>query len=495
LRRLPSRGRAAASAVGLCLLLGLAGAAGLGGCALLGGDGLFGPRYAWEEPPPPPKIAPVVPAGALTRTPLANDLEVLVLEDHRLPMVTLSVSVRRGSAIEEPARAGLAVYTSELMERGAGERDALALARAVDDLGASLDVAADWDSMTVTVSGLSRDLERLLEVLSDVVLRPRFDAGEGARARTEQLASLERAKDAPQTLLQWQVLKTLYPDHRYGLPQQGAPESVAGFDAGAARDFHRRIFLPNDAVLSAAGDVAAADLLERARGLFGPAVWQRGQVPDVGPPPPDRVPPQRRVVVVDRPDMVQSRIAFAHEGIRRNNPERIAANLMNDVLGGSGFSSRLLQRVRSEAGLTYSLGSGFSLRRHAGPFEVVTFTRVPETRRVIDLVLEELERMRREPPTAAELANAQSLAVGSFGLSLETSRAVMASLVELDVHGLPDDSLDTYRARVRAVTTRDTARVAKELLHPQRAAIVVVGPAKDLRPQLEGLGELEVVEP
>ena len=157
-------------------------------------------RPAWEEPPPPAQDAPVVQAGQLHRSDLSNELRVLVLEDHRLPLVVLNLTVRRGAGMVDPSRAGLVPFTGELMRRGAGDRDALELAQTVDRLGARLSVSSDWDSITVGVSGLSRDLELLLEILADVVLRPRFDAGEARKTRAETLASLEGAKDAPATL-------------------------------------------------------------------------------------------------------------------------------------------------------------------------------------------------------------------------------------------------------------------------------------------------------
>jgi zinc protease len=453
----------------------------------------FARRPAWERPPPPTRDAPIVREGDLTRAQLENGLHVLVLEDHRLPRVSIALTVRRGEGIVDPGRAGLAAFTAELMERGAGSRGALALAEAVDEVGASLSVGADWDSLTASVGGLSGDLDRLMEILADVVLRPRFEASEAARSRGELLASLERDKDDPATLASWNLAAALYDGHRYGLPQQGTPATAARLDAAAARAFHRRVFVPNDAILSAAGDVETDDFLARARTAFG--AWQPGPVVDPGPPPAERVPQARRVVVVDRPDLEQAQILVAHEGIARTDPDRVAAALMNSVVGGGGFSSRLMDRLRSNAGLTYGVGSGFSLRRHPGPFYVSTFTRVPETRRAVDLVLEELERVRRDPPTEEELRAARSLAAGRFSLSLETSGAVMAALVDLDVHGLPEDSLDTYRGRVRATTTEDTARMARRLLHPDRAAIVVVGPAAQLVPQLEGLGPIDVVTP
>ena len=223
--------------------------------------------------------------------------------------------------------------------------------------------------------------------------------------------------------------------------------------------------------------------------------WPPGDIPDAGAPTPRETPRARKVVVVERPDLVQARIMVAHEGIARTDPERVAANIMNSVLGGSGFSSRLVSRVRADAGLTYGVYSAFSLRREPSLFFISTFTRVPEVRTVVDLLLAELERMRTEPPSEVELSQAKTFAVGDFSLGLETSDAVMAGLVDLDVYGLPDDLLDTYRARVRAVSLEDAARMAKELLHPDRAAIVLVGPAEKLVPQVEDLAPVEVVTP
>lgn len=462
-------------------------------CALLLAAACAPPPPAWELPPPPPSEAPVVRPGALEKSELANGMRVLMLEDRRLPRVVLSLSVRRGEASVPLEQAGLAPFTADLMERGAGERDALALAQAVEEIGASLFVFADWDAMGVRVSGLSRDLERLLEILADVALRPRLEPEEAERLRGETLAALQRAADNPATLAAWNTARVLYPGHRYGRPEAGVLESVAGLDAVAARDLHARWFVPANGIFSASGDFDPRQLESRVAALFGG--WSGGEPPPPGPPPPAQTPLARQIVIVDRPDQEQAHIVLAHEGIARTDPERIPAQLVNAVLGGSGFSSRLMQSVRAEAGLAYGVWSGFDLRREPGPFLVSTSTRVPETRRVLDLLLAETERMRREPPGPSELGDAQTLAVGEFALGLETSDAVVASLVDLDVYGLPEDSLDTYRARVRAVTAAEAAGVTTRLLHPERMAIVLVGPATALEPLVRDLGPVEVVQP
>ncbi len=452
------------------------------------------PRPAWELPPPPVRVAPVVQEGALTRSRLENGIEALVLTDRRLPQVTLGLTLRSGAAGVDPSHAGLAQFTAELMNRGAGGRDALALAEAVDALGARLSVSADWDSMSVVLSGLSRDTEAMLALLRDVALAPRLEAAEADKTRREQLAALEAAKDQPATTVHDGAMRVLYEGHRFGLPLEGVPETVQGLDAEDARALHARYFVPGNAILHATGDIDAQAVLARFREVF--ASWAPGPVPDDPPAPPPTSPSRRRIVIFDKPDLVQARIVIAHEGLARTDERRIAASLLNATLGGSGFSSRMMKELRSNAGLTYSVGSGFSLRRVPGPFLVSSFTRVPEVRRAVGILLDEIEGIRGDDPQSEdELRKAKSYNVGQFGLGLETSAAVMASLVNLEVYGLPRDSLDTYRARVNAVTVAQTHQIARELLHPERAAIVLLGPAEDLRPQLQDLGEVETMQP
>jgi len=447
----------------------------------------------WEQPPPPIADSPVVDPSKLHRFELDNGLAVIVLEDHRLPRISLGIELRRGAASVEPDRAGLAGFTADLMKRGAGDRDSLELASAIDALGSVLSVRADWDSITAQIWGLTRDLDSMLEILGDVVLRPRFEDEEAVRARGELLAALERATDDPHYLERRFAAAALYSGGRAGLPLSGIPETVVALDSAAAREFHAQMFVPNNAIFFASGDLDARELLERVGAAFG--AWPAGEVPDAGPPLPAPTPTERRILIVDRPDLTQARITLAHEGISRTDPDRIAAGLLSEAIGGGGFSSRLMQRVRADAGLTYGVSSSFNLYRGGGTFAVSTFTRVAEVRTVIDLLLTELERARREPPSGLELEEIRALQVGQFSLGIETSDAVLNSLVNLDIYGLPEDSLDTYRARIRSVTAADIARLALELLHPDRAAIVLVGPAEALVPQLQDLGPIEVVQP
>ena len=473
--------RLARAAAAVCLALGTVGC------------GLLAPAPAWERPPPEPVERTLVREDALVRRDFVSGFSALVHEDRGLPLVSISLTLRRGAASEGPDEVGQAAFVAKLLERGAGSRDAVSFAEAVDSLGAGFGASAGWDSLTVSVSGLSRDFDVLLGLLADAVLRPLFDPAEAERVRAENLAVLERARENPGTLAQWQLASAIYGSHRYGLPVGGDAEAVARLDAASARDFHARFFVPGAALVAITGDVEPERALDALARAFGD--WRPGPIPGPGEPPPARAPETRQLRIVNRPDQTQAHIAVGHEGIARTDDTRIAAALLNSVVGGSGFSSRLMASLRSDEGLTYGVGSGFALRRAPGPFRVSTSTKVETARRALDLLLAELERARSEPPAGEELGWARTLAIGRFSLGLETARDVTASLVDLDVYGLPEDSLDTYRGRVREVSEADVAEAARIRLHPERAAIVLVGPAEALAEQLEGLGPLEIVEP
>ena len=439
----------------------------------------------WRAPLPPPLDAPVVDAEKLLRAELENGARVLLLEDARLPVVELGVVVPRGAGVETRAQAGLAHFTAELMARGAGTRDALALAQAVDALGATLTVTAGWDSVTVRLSGLARDADALLDLLADVALRPRFSRGEGVRARAEQSAALARAGDDPNTLVGWTFFETLWPAHRYGLPQSGTQKSVARFNAAQARAFHKKIFTPRGALLYAVGNFEAPALRARLQTKF--ASW-KGASP-LAPAKPPPAPSAARFVLVDRPDLGQAMVAVGHEGFARGADPRLEARMMNTILGRGGFSSRLMARLRAEEGLSYSVRSNFVRRRAGGAFVMRSFTEAPRTGALLDGLLEELARMSAAPPDAGEVRRAQTLASGSFSLALESSRAVATALLDLELYDLPRDDLDTYRRRVRALTPPAIAAAATRTLHPARASIVVVGPAETLAPILKKYGD------
>jgi len=474
-----------------CAFAAIAMTTVLAGCASATKPDAAREPFAWEMPAVVAADRPIVDAARLHRRTLANGLQVIVLEDRRLPEFSAGFIALRGAAIEAPSEAGLAVFTAALMERGAGARDKLNLAAAVDDLGADLSLNADWDSLRASVSGLSQDFDALFAVLADVVRRPRFDLEEAKQLVAEQRAAIAQAQDDPARLATKHFMRALYGAHRLGTPSAGLDETVARFGPADARAFHARVVKPPGGILWAVGDVDPGALFARAESAFG--AWSGAPLaalPDAAP-----APEKRRVVIVDRPELGQVQVAIGHEGIARTDERRLEAQLMNAAFGAGGFSSRLMNRIRATEGLTYGIYAQFAQYRVPGPFVVSTFTRVSEVGKLLASTFEELERLRASPPAGDELERARSQRVGSFPLQLETSEAVMRALLDLEVYGLPRDTLDTYRARMRAITPEQIAATANALVHPERAAIVLVGPAEALGEVAAQYGEVEVVSP
>lgn len=468
--------------------------------------GPFAKAFPWDEPLPSPIDSPVVDASRLHRFEFENGALLLVLEDKRLPAFSFGFTAPRGAAVETPGREGVARYTADLMERGAGERDALELAAAVEALGASFSVGSGWDSFGASIGGLSRDLPALFDIFSDVLLRPRFDKAEAGRARGEQLAALRTAGDDPDTLAGWTFSRTLYPGHRLGLPISGTPESVEKLDAAAAREFYEQVFTPREGVFHAVGDVDAEDIRQRVQAAFGS--WQGPLPAEVGAPPVAAAGAEAgaenaasagwsapRIVLVDRPDLGQAHVVVGHAGIAQGAEDRDQVSLLNTMFGGGGFSSRLMARLRAEEGLTYSVYSTFGRRRGSGYFAIRSFTEVSELEPLLKGLFEEFERMRSLPPDEEELSRAKTLSTGRFALALETAGAVMSSLVDLEMYDLPRDSLDTYRGRVRALTADQVAEAAERYLRPSHASVVIVAPADKVRTLLEAHGPVTLVTP
>ncbi len=453
-----------------------------------------GPVPAWEAAPAPIAEGPVVPQERVHRFQFENGIELFLLEDHSLPRLEVGWLARRGVGSETRAEAGTTVLLTEVMERGAGDRDALALAQAVERLGATLTVAADWDSASVELSGLSEDRDALFEILRDVVRAPRIEAAEVKRARQQQLAGLESVRDNPRALVSRELARVLYPEHRYGLQLSGSPDTVSPLRQRALRAWHPRLFDPSHSIVYAVGDLGVEEFRTRAESLFGDMRPAPSPLPPT-PATPAATPAERTVVLINRPDLAQAQIALGHEGMARTDPERVQVSLLNSVLGAGGFASRLMSRIRAEEGLAYGIYSGFSTRSQPGPFSIRTSTNATQAGKVLEGVFEEVEAIRTtRPPTEEELASAKRMRAGRFALGLETSSAIASSLLNLDVHRLPQDSLDTYRTRVAQVDTA-AASAQSARLHPERMAIVIAGPAEVIEPQLAPYGTPQIVEP
>jgi zinc protease len=329
-----------------------------------------------------------------------------------------------------------------------------------------------------------------MSLLADVVRRPVFSQEEIDRQRSQALAGLQVSLEDPDFIAAAVLGRLIYGFHPYGFPDTGMPETIARITRDDLREFHRRYFAPNNCILAIVGDVTIDEAIGAAEKAFGDWPRQAVQAPKMAEPPR----PTRRVVIVDKPDSVQTAIRIGQLGIPRKTADYMALDQLIRILGGEG-SNRLFRVLRSERGLTYSASADMHAMLLAGDFVAETDTRSEATGEAIRVMLEEVTRLQQVRISEGELAGAQAYMTGSFPLTIETPGLIARQVVNVLFYDLSLDELRTYRQRVNAVTTEDVLRVARAYLQPDRLSLVLVGNATAFKDQLAkvGLGKYELI--
>ena len=423
-----------------------------------------------SEPPetgPAPALS-VPPIGQHT---LSNGLPVWIVEMHEVPVVDVTMIVKSGGAADPAGRFGLAHYTAGMLDEGAGTRDALAIADAVDFLGASLSTAATFDASIVRLHALVATFDEALPLLADVVLRPTFPEAEMERLRTERLTALLQLRDNVSQLASAAFSRLLYGEtHRYGSPLMGTEAANRAIGVADVREFYTTHYRPNNAHLLVVGDVTAATVLPQLEQAFGG--WQAAPVPDVSVPAAER-PASRQIYLVGKPGAEQSQIRVGTVGVARSTPDYFVLDVLNTLLGGS-FTSRLNQNLREEHGYSYGAGSVFAMRGAPGPFVAQAGVQTDKTAESLAEFFTEIEGLSAPVP-AEELAKARSLQALSFPGSFETTSQMAGQLAELVIYDLPDSFFEQYVPRIQAVTGGDITGAARQYLDSGRMIVVIAG--------------------
>jgi zinc protease len=376
-----------------------------------------------------------------------------------------------------------------LLDEGTRHSSALEIAARIERLGGQVATGADWDTGYLSVEVLARHAGAGLELLAELAAEPAFPPAEIERERSQRLAELLRQRSDPGFVARERFARAVYGDHPYGGQLLGTPESLGGFDRPAFERFYRRHYAAAGACAVAVGDLdleAVAAGLERALG---------GR--DAAPPPrPDLTPPARpgiRVHLVDRPGAAQTELVIGHAGIPRTDPDYLAMAVLTTLLGGK-FTSRINLNLRERLGVTYGASCRLHPRLGPGPLVVSTAVANPAAGAAVREVLGELARIRDQPVGGDELEETRSYLIGVFPYTLQTVDGVAGRLETLAVYGLPDDYYDAYPDRLRALDAGALQEVARRRLYPDDLAVVAVGPAAELGPQFEGLGEIAAQE-
>jgi zinc protease len=437
--------------------------------------------------PPPPLPARPIKLPTAHETILPNGLGVIVVEDSRLPLVSYRLALRTGDAHDPADLPGLMDMLTGLLTEGTESRTSREIADEVARLGATLQAGANSDYTTIAASSIASFGDKILELLADVALRPVFPPNEVELAKQNTKESLKQQRAQPSFLASETVARVMFGAHPYHATAP-TPESVEATTRERLVAFHRATFVANNAVLLVAGDVQQDSVLRQVENLFGG--WQPGGVTsDNFPAPPERT--SRSAYIVDRPGSAQANIVISNTGITRTSPDYFPLLLMHTVLGANA-SSRLFMNLREEKGYTYGAYSSLDARRTAGTFRVTAEVRTPVTGDSLKEFFYELNRIRNEPVSEKEIADARSYLTGVFPIRLETQEGLVDQLVQIKMFGLPEDYLDTYRNQIQAVTTTQVQEVARKYVRPDEVAIIIVGDGAQVAEQVKPYaGEIE----
>jgi zinc protease len=415
-------------------------------------------------------------------------LRLVVAERPGVPLVAVRLVFQGGSSLDPKRRHGLAHLVAAVGRRGTRRRTGRQIDQLVESMGAELGVGVDEDASYLGLSTPVEHLEKVIDVLADVAGAPSFPVAELGRLRRRELASLQHDLDEPGVVADRALLAAAYDGHPYGHPAEGRLKDIAATRRADLVDFHRRHYGTSSAILVVVGPVRSPAVEELVRRRFGPWCREPTELPVI----PEPVFPERTVLVVDKPELTQAQIRIASPGFARSNPDYHPGLVASAILGGA-FTSRLMEAIRVNRGLSYGVRSRFASSRVGGMFFISSFTKVESTGELIQVALDETRKFADAGPTAEELERTQNYLCGLHPLSLETHDQLAERLADLELHGLPHSEIATFRPKVREVTVDACREVARRHFPLGRAFVVVVGPAKQVARQLENLGPVMVV--
>lgn len=412
---------------------------------------------------------------AIAKASLPNGLNIWTVAHRGLPVMSLLLLIDVGAAADPPERPGLTALTADLLDEGSGDLSALQVHDALARIGAQFDVEVGPDATLVTLTTLSRFVDRALELLADMVLRPRLDPDEFARVRQLRLNRLMQLRDVPSAVADQAFARVLYGDHPYGHLPIGTESSMQAVTLDEVRAFHQSTYRPASATLIAVGDIAANDMLAAASARFDD--WTRAEPPasrtarGTGAPPSS---PSARRALVHRPGAAQSELRIGQVAVPRRTPDYYPLLVLNTVLGGQ-FVSRINMNLREEKGYTYGARTTFDFRQGRGPFVLQTSVQVDATAAAVAEVTAEIDAIRgARPVTGDELELARAALTRGYPRSFETAPQIARGLAQLALYDLPDDYFARFVPSVTAVDAEAVTSAAHRHLDPAQLVAVVV---------------------
>ncbi len=420
-------------------------------------------------------LLPALPALAgldIQNWSTSQGARVYFVENHELPMLDISVDFDAGSARDRREKSGLASLTRQVMTMGAGHFDERDISEKMADVGANLGGRLDADRAGFQVRTLSGKAERgqAADLLAAILSAPRFDAGILEREKARVIAGLQESATRPEYIGGKAFQAAIYGDHPYALNEGGEVETVAKLGRDDLVAFHRAYYRAHNLAIAMMGDISRAEAEALAEKLAA------GLPPGAAPAPiaPVKVAEHGEPQVIPHP-ATQSHLFMGLPGLQREDADYFPLYVGNYVLGGGGFDSRLTKTIRDKKGLAYSVYSYFTPMREMGPYQIGLQTRREATHDAVESARAEVEKFLKEGPSEAELTQAKNNLVGGFPMRIDSNRKILEYLAVIGFYRLPLNWLDTYTARVEAVSRDDILRAFRARIRPAAMSTVIVG--------------------
>jgi zinc protease len=407
------------------------------------------------------------------RMTLANQMVLLTSEEHSLPFVTLQLLIDAGSRRDSAGEEGAAYLTAKGLLLGTARRGEMAINEELDFMGASLRSSPGRDYATLNLRVLKKDLEKGLDLFMEVLTQPTFPREEVKREIRSTLAAIQAAEDQPDDVAEKAFQENLFLSGPYRHPVEGTQRSLPSMTRETLERFYKQYYHPNHSILAVAGDITPEEVKTRLVPRL--EKWPKGKISDA--PVQNVFAKGPKTVKVDRM-LTQANIILGQAGVSRENPDYYALTIMNYILGGGGFSSRLMEEVRNKRGLAYSVYSYFEAGKFPGAFQIGLQTKNVSAREAIFLVREEMKRIQKEPVSEKEIEGARKYLIGSFPMRMDTQGKLVHFLLQVEYYGLGLDYPEKYSRLIQSVTREEVLRVARKYLQPENCILVVVANQK-----------------
>jgi zinc protease len=407
---------------------------------------------------------------------LDNGIILLVKENHALPVVTVSMIIKAGSVMEPSDEAGLAHLTAGLLTKGADKMSANDISEAIDYIGGSLSTGGSTDYAIAGMKVLKKDIDTGFSLLAKVLMMPAFEQTEVDRLKKAVKAGIIRSEQEPGSVASKAFSKAVFgADNPYGRPVEGTVESIDNITRDDITAFHAKYYAPNNCIMAVVGDITAAEAKNLISKHF--VEWPKKEI--AAPVVPTSPQPSGVQMVQINRDITQANILMGHIGVNRENPDYYKLYVMNYILGGGGFASRILDKIRDDMGLAYSAYSYFGANKYQGSYTVGLETKNQSAKTAIDETLKIIENMKKEQVTDKELQDAKDYITGSFPRKMDTSSKIAELLAQVEFYNLGLNYFEMYEREITRVTKEDILESAKKYLHPDNIYIIEVANLKE----------------